>query len=89
MSKVGMSMQTAMDILDTREGPYEVSDVLSGFFLDGDDDGHWYVIPVTMRKQWQTWINRAAGDPEPSWALPVDDPSKVIFPSFTIPDDTR
>lgn len=48
------------------------------FFLDRDDDSHWYLIPVSARQAWQDWV----ADPEsemPDGVSGIDDPSGISF----------
>lgn len=26
------------------------------YFLDQDDSGHWYMIPVFKKKEWKSWL---------------------------------
>ena len=52
-----------------------------------DDDGHWYVIPAGKRDDWDEFVQSAGRDlsiAAPDWAIPIDDPSKVSFPDFSI-----
>jgi hypothetical protein len=39
------------------------------YFLDSDDDGHWFVIPTSSRKAWEMWRNLPDTD-ENSWNTP-------------------
>jgi hypothetical protein len=32
------------------------------YFLDNDGDGHWYVVPVTQRGNWQAWVDQLGSD---------------------------
>lgn len=32
------------------------------YFLDNDNDGHWYIIPVRMRDEWITWLESVDDD---------------------------
>lgn len=58
-----------------------------GFFLSMDNDGHWFIIPVERRDEWNDWIDLDQSD-EASWDVPewADDlngsPSNVIFHSY-------
>lgn len=31
---------------------------LERYFLDSDDDFHWYLVPVSRRKEWERWLDR-------------------------------
>ena len=35
------------------------------FFLDCDNDGHWYVVPVKLRAEWEKWNNTPYNESEP------------------------
>lgn len=54
------------------------------YFLDNDNCGHWYVIPVKNKKAWEKWISLDEDD-EKSWILPKfvicleGGPQEVIF----------
>lgn len=54
------------------------------FFLDQDDDGHWYVVPVNKMPEWDDWLNLDPDDPK-SWSMPTfvnyvgGSPSLVTF----------
>lgn len=39
------------------------------YFLDRDDDGHWYVIPVHHMDDWNAWRNLGSDDKR-SWDVP-------------------
>jgi hypothetical protein len=43
--------------------------VLTRYFLDTDDDGHWYLVPVAKRDDWSRWRNIPSED-ERSWEAP-------------------
>lgn len=54
------------------------------FFLDRDNDSHWYLVPAEYRKEWETWLNLDADD-EGSWSTPTwaqrlnGSPTQVTF----------
>jgi hypothetical protein len=54
------------------------------WMLTSDDDGHWYVIPVVMEKEFEDYVCKIAngGDPDqPEWAREVGgSPTLVHFP---------
>lgn len=62
----------------------------SGYFLDRDDSGHWYVVPVSQAKAWQEWLDSTDDEDFCSYAMPegVEEvgghPSLVSFPSYEI-----
>ena len=39
------------------------------YFLDSDDDGHWYLVPCDRRAEWFEW-HEIPSDDEPSWDVP-------------------
>jgi hypothetical protein len=44
------------------------------YFLDQDDDTHWYVVPEERRREWEEWLARTgehAWD-VPPWVSPID-----------------
>lgn len=58
------------------------------YFLDTDNDSHWYVIPVARRSEWSAFLDIPEDDERswevPTWARPVGgSPSQV---SFTEPE---
>lgn len=56
------------------------------YFLDQDDDGHWYVVPTDKRVQWEQWFGSDDYDTGlvPEFAIELGhDPSLV---SFTDPE---
>lgn len=60
----------------------------------GDDDGHWYVIPVDRRKEFEDWLDAIYQhelDDEgnrnwdrPDWARLIDGPQSLRFDSYEI-----
>lgn len=54
------------------------------FFLDQDNDCHWYIVPVQYRDEWADWLNGAAEDHPPVYATPVDGPHKVVFERWMV-----
>ena len=64
--------------------------VTSGYVLDSDDDGHWYVVPVAQRDAFSKWL--ASVDAEdfdpvgyPEGVVPLDgSPTRVVFPAFAV-----
>lgn len=39
------------------------------YFLDSDDDGHWYIIQAHHRPEWVLWRNLDPDNPE-AWKTP-------------------
>lgn len=59
------------------------------FFLDSDDSGHWYVVPLDKQEEWSVWRNIPEDDERswnaPEWAERVNgSPNRI---SFTNPRD--
>jgi len=48
------------------------------YFLDQDNDCHWYLIPVDKRAEWNKWLDSAKRN-VPKYARSVDGPQWVIF----------
>lgn len=53
------------------------------YFMDQDDDCHWYIIEADKRTEWNAWLN-LDGDDESSWNVPdfarsIDNPSLIVF----------
>lgn len=40
------------------------------YFLDADNDGNWYLIPVERRKEWDAWTELDSDD-EGIWDVPT------------------
>ncbi|MCK5610163.1 hypothetical protein KAR91_50280 [Candidatus Pacearchaeota archaeon] len=59
------------------------------FFIDCDDDGHWYIVPEQHREQWDEWHNLNSDDENswevPSFAIQIGGPiDQVIFKEYRI-----
>lgn len=39
------------------------------YFLDSDEDGHWYLVEASSRKKWEEWL-RLDPEDELSWTHP-------------------
>lgn len=52
------------------------------FFLDSDNDCHWYVVPDEKREAWDEWVDLDEDDPRgwtaPSWAERINGPVSQI-----------
>lgn len=48
---------------------HTTQDYSKRFFLDNDNDGHWYIIPVDKISEWEEWSNLSE-DNEDSWDTP-------------------
>jgi hypothetical protein len=35
------------------------------FFIDCDDDGHWFLIPLSLKDAWEQWFEMYSGGEEP------------------------
>lgn len=46
------------------------------WFLDSDESGHGYLVPVEHAEEWETWRDLDQDDEAawtaPAWAVPVD-----------------
>lgn len=60
-----------------------MSDAL-GYYLDSDDDGHWYVVPLEQRRAFSRWLDCPDSDPPPGVVDIGGSPSMVIFPAFRL-----
>lgn len=54
------------------------------FFLDSDDDGHWYVVPKSKEDEWYKWLgidrSLVVVEEAPEWVIEVGGaPSLVTF----------
>ena len=52
------------------------------FFLSSDNDGHWYVVSVSIEEEWYKWLDLGDDDPPeyPEGARPVGGaPSLITF----------
>jgi len=61
---------------------------MNAFFLDSDDDGHWYIVQLAHKADWSAWCALSRDD-ENSWIVPdyaqaIDSPNSIIFPTFEI-----
>lgn len=59
------------------------------FFLDRDNDGHWYIVPVAIKDIWDDWCDLDSDD-EAAWTVPEGvtrvpgNPRLVTFTNPTI-----
>jgi hypothetical protein len=57
------------------------------YFVDTDNDAHWYVVPDELRDVWNEWLDLDDEDPD-SWDVPdgvvriPGHPSLIVFPSY-------
>jgi hypothetical protein len=49
------------------------------YFLDCDDDSHWYLVDASRRAEWEKWLNTPFYFPQPDFAEQIDGPSRVEF----------
>lgn len=58
------------------------------FYIDNDDDGHWYIVPEEHREQWVVWRNLPCDDENswdvPSFATQIDGVDQIIFNYYRI-----
>lgn len=56
-----------------------MDDRVDRFFLDCDNSGHWYLVPVRIRPEWNAWLglpsNNEASRTPPEWNAWLDLPS--------------
>jgi hypothetical protein len=64
-----------------REDPIELRASTQRYFLGQDDDGHWYVVPVDKRGEWEKWLARLGyTEAAPEWVESVGgSPCLVTF----------
>jgi hypothetical protein len=53
------------------------------FFAAQDDSGHWYVVPVAIRAEWDAWV-QIPSDDDRAWTPPagvrdIDGPHLLTF----------
>lgn len=56
------------------------------YYLDSDDDGHWYVVPLSRRAEFSAWLDSPDAAPPPGVVEVGGSPSLVRFPSFQLED---
>jgi len=39
------------------------------YFLDTDASSHWYIVPLSKKKEWEDWCNLDEDD-EAAWSAP-------------------
>lgn len=59
------------------------------YYLDRDEDGHWFVLPVANQEEWERWLdgvyNAYNHDPLPEWVTEVNgSPTRVTFTDWKI-----
>ena len=50
---------------------------MSKYFIDCDDDGHAYIIPLDRRKEWFDWLVTQENS-LPEFCDPIDGPTNII-----------
>ena len=52
------------------------------YFIDNDDNGHWYVLPAARREEWDSWLDKITNSPAapvlPAWATYINGPANLI-----------
>ena len=48
------------------------------YFLDQDDDCHWYLIKAANRSEWLRW-RESGSESVPAYATQIDGPSRIEF----------
>ncbi len=49
------------------------------WFLDSDDDGHWYLIPTDRHHAWTNWLCSHGHKPLPPYIRGIDNPCEITF----------
>ena len=50
------------------------------YYIDSDEDGHHYILPMDKRKEWQGFVEDPEAWNPPAWAIPINgNPSMVTF----------
>lgn len=54
--------------------------------LTQDDDCHWFIIPEAKEQEWFDWLETDSADNGdiPDWALPIDGPHRISFPTYQL-----
>lgn len=56
---------------------------MARFYLDTDNDSHWYVVPYNKRHEWNEFVQLDPDNPEawdvPEYATPIDNPHMLTF----------
>lgn len=47
------------------------------YFIDRDESGDWFLIPVDKQDEWEAWLESDEDIPE--FAEYIDNPSDVVF----------
>jgi hypothetical protein len=58
------------------------------YFLDRDNDGHWYLVPADKRDEWDAWTDLDPDD-EASWDVPEWAMSLGYAPSLVTFENVR
>jgi hypothetical protein len=54
------------------------------FFIDSDDDAHWYVVEWDKKDEWEKWLD-SDSDEVPNYAIPIHGhPSLVSFNEYEV-----
>lgn len=58
------------------------------YFLDSDNDGHWFIVPLSKNEEWDKWQDIDCDDEArwtvPNFAIPVNGhPGRVIFKEWS------
>lgn len=54
------------------------------YYLDNDDDGHWYVVPLEQRATFNEWLTKDEAETPPGVVAIGGPPSGVTFTDFTL-----
>lgn len=53
------------------------------FIIVNDDEDNYYIIPSSMGKAFENWINSEDWD-TPVWAVHINSPHEVVFTSYRL-----
>ncbi len=57
--------------------------MIARFFLDQDNDGHWYLVDASKRAEWAEWLELPNDDARawegPKFARQIDRPQDIEF----------
>lgn len=81
---IGAAMQTLEANPDLAVKMAGLMGLTERYHLSQDNDGHWFVVPVSMREEWLAWLDIPSED-ERAWTAPAfahqvgGSPSLVTF----------
>jgi hypothetical protein len=66
---IGAAMQTLEANPDLAEKMAGLMGLKERYYLSPDNDGHWFVVPITKASEWGEW-KRIPADDERAWTPP-------------------